>query len=83
MYRSPPQQLMLMKSAGVSRSVMVITNLSTDGSGQQNVFYYYLYQTISMTMTMTIFYSIIDIQIETIMYNSLENQIINWSGDYY
>ncbi len=27
--------------------------------------------------------SIIDIQIEIIIYNSLENQIINWSGDYY
>ncbi len=37
----------------------------------------------TMTMTMTIFYSTIDIQIEIIMYNSLENQIINWSGDYY
>ncbi len=24
-----------------------------------------------------------NIQIEIIMYNSLENQIINWSGDYY
>ncbi len=36
-----------------------------------------------MTMTMTIFYSTIDIQIEIIMYNGLENQIINWSGDYY
>ncbi len=24
-----------------------------------------------------------NIQIEKIMYNSLENQIINWSGDYY
>ncbi len=35
-----------------------------------------------MTMTMTIFYLTIDIQIEIIMYNSLENQIINWSGDY-
>ncbi len=34
-------------------------------------------------MTMTIFYSTIDIQIEIIMYNSLENQIINLSGDYY
>ncbi len=34
-----------------------------------------------MTMTMTLFYSTIDIQIEIIMYNSLENQIINWSGD--
>ncbi len=34
-------------------------------------------------LTMTIFYSTIDIQIEIIMYNSLENQIINWSGDYY
>ncbi len=30
-----------------------------------------------------LFYSTIDIQIEIIMYNSLENQIINWSGDYY
>ncbi len=30
-----------------------------------------------------IFYSTIDIQIEIIMYNSLENQVINWSGDYY
>ncbi len=38
---------------------------------------------ITMTMTMTIFYSTIDIQIEIIMYNGLENQIINWSGDYY
>ncbi len=37
----------------------------------------------AMTMTMTIFYSTIDMQIEIIMYNSLENQIINWSGDYY
>ncbi len=37
----------------------------------------------TMTMTMTIFYLTIDIQIEIIMYNSLENQIINWSGDYY
>ncbi len=37
----------------------------------------------TMTMTMSIFYSTIDIQIEIIMYNSLENQIINWSGDYY
>ncbi len=36
-----------------------------------------------MTMTMTILYSTIDIQIEIIMYNSLENQITNWSGDYY
>ncbi len=36
-----------------------------------------------MTMTMTIFYSTIDIQIEITMYNSLENQIINWSGNYY
>ncbi len=36
-----------------------------------------------MTMTMTIFYSTVYIQIEIIMYNSLENQIINWSGDYY
>ncbi len=36
-----------------------------------------------MTMTMTIFYLTIDIQIEIIMYNSLENQIINLSGDYY
>ncbi len=36
----------------------------------------------TMTMIMTIFYSTIDIQIEIIMYNSLENQIINWSGDY-
>ncbi len=36
-----------------------------------------------MTMTMTIFYSTIDIQIEIIMYNSLENQIKNWSGDHY
>ncbi len=32
-------------------------------------------------MPMTIFYSTIDIQIEIIMYNSLENQIINWSGE--
>ncbi len=24
-----------------------------------------------------------NIQIEIIMYNSFENQIINWSGDYY
>ncbi len=24
-----------------------------------------------------------NIQIEIIIYNSLENQIINWSGDYY
>ncbi len=24
-----------------------------------------------------------NIQIEIIVYNSLENQIINWSGDYY
>ncbi len=24
-----------------------------------------------------------NIQIEIIMYNSLQNQIINWSGDYY
>ncbi len=39
--------------------------------------------TMTMTMTMTIFYSTIDIQIEKIMYNSLENQIINWFGDYY
>ncbi len=39
--------------------------------------------TMTMTMTMTIFYSTIDIQIEIIMYYSLENQIINWSGDYY
>ncbi len=39
--------------------------------------------TMTMTMTMTIFYSTIDIQIEIIMYNSLENQIINWYGDYY
>ncbi len=37
----------------------------------------------TMTMTMTIFYSTIDIQIEIIMYNSLDNQIINWSGGYY
>ncbi len=37
----------------------------------------------TMTMTITIFYLTIDIQIEIIMYNSLENQIINWSGDYY
>ncbi len=37
----------------------------------------------TMTMTMTIFYSTIDIQIEIIIYNSLENQFINWSGDYY
>ncbi len=36
----------------------------------------------TMTMTMTIFYSTIDIKIEVITYNSLENQIINWSGDY-
>ncbi len=36
-----------------------------------------------MTMTMTIFYLTIDIQIEIIIYNSLENQIIDWSGDYY
>ncbi len=34
-------------------------------------------------MTMTIFYSTIDIQIEIIMYNSYENQVINWSGDYF
>ncbi len=33
--------------------------------------------------SMTIFYSTIDIQIEIIIYNSLENQIINWSRDYY
>ncbi len=39
--------------------------------------------TMTMTMTMTILYSSIDIQIEIIIYNSLENQIINWSGDYY
>ncbi len=38
---------------------------------------------IKMTMTMTIIYLTIDIQIEIIMYNSLENQIINWSGDHY
>ncbi len=38
---------------------------------------------VTMTMTMTIFYSTIDIQIEILIYNSLENQIINWSGDYY
>ncbi len=37
----------------------------------------------TMTMTMTIFYSTKGIHIEIIMYNSLENQIINWSGDYY
>ncbi len=37
----------------------------------------------TMTMTMTIFYSTIDIQIEIIIYNSLENQIISWYGDYY
>ncbi len=37
----------------------------------------------TMTITMTILYSTIDIQIEIIMYNSLENQIINSSGDYY
>ncbi len=37
----------------------------------------------AMTMTMTVFYSTIDIQIEIIMYNSLENQIMNWCGDYY
>ncbi len=24
-----------------------------------------------------------NVQIEIIIYNSLENQIINWSGDYY
>ncbi len=43
-----------------------------------------LYMTMTMTMvTMTIFYSTIDIQIEIIIYNSLEDQIINWSGDYY
>ncbi len=36
-----------------------------------------------MTMTMTIFYLTIEIQIEIIIYNSLENQIINWSGNYY
>ncbi len=42
-----------------------------------------LYQSGTMTMTMTIFYLTIDIQIEIIMYNSLENQIINWSGDCY
>ncbi len=39
--------------------------------------------TMTMTMPMTIFYSTIDIQIEIIMYNSLENQVINWSEDYY
>ncbi len=44
---------------------------------------YTLHAGMTMTMTMTIFYSIIDIQIEIIMYNSLENPIINWSGDYY
>ncbi len=37
----------------------------------------------TMTMTMTIFYSTIHIQIEIIMYNDLENLIIDWSGDYY
>ncbi len=40
--------------------------------------YYVLFANfVTMTMTMTIFYSTIDIQIEIIMYNSLENQIIN------
>ncbi len=38
---------------------------------------------LTMTITMTIFYSTIDIQIEIVMYNSLENQIINWFGDCY
>ncbi len=37
----------------------------------------------TMKMTMTIFYSTIDIQIEIIKYNSLENLIINWSGDHH
>ncbi len=37
----------------------------------------------SEMMAMTIFYSTIDIQIEIIIYNTLENQIINWFGDYY
>ncbi len=44
---------------------------------------YWDIMTMTMTMTMILFYSAIDIQIEIIMYNSLENQIINWSGDYY
>ncbi len=38
---------------------------------------YTMTMTMTMMMTMTIFYSIIDIQIEIIIYNSLENQIIN------
>ncbi len=39
--------------------------------------------TMTMTMTMTLFYSTLEIQIEIILYNSLENQIINWPGYYY
>ncbi len=35
-----------------------------------------------MTMTMAIVFDH-NIQIEIIMYNSLENQIIDWSGDYH
>ncbi len=41
------------------------------------------FMTMTITMTMTILYSTIDVQIEIIMYNSLKNLIINWSGDYY
>ncbi len=38
-----------------------------------------------MTMKITMTNMLFDhnIQIEIIMYNSLENQIIDWSGDYY
>ncbi len=48
-----------------------------------DVFTHLVTMTMIITMTMTIFYSTIDIQTEIIMYNSLENQIINWSGDHY
>ncbi len=40
----------------------------------------------AMTMTMNDNDNILfdhNIQIEIIIYNSLENQIIDWSGDYY
>ncbi len=35
---------------------------------------------IVMTMIILFYYNV---QIEIIIYNSLENPIINWSGDYY
>ncbi len=61
---------------GSEKVYVLYTQLNVDNYGRPLTL-------MTMTMIMKNIYSTIDIQIEKAMYISLENQIINWSGDYY